>query len=139
MQAARSFAKKPLYRSSSCVPQTPVFFRYEATTQDAQDLVCGIDPMRHTKTPQTSMRVPAYLRWYDCNNRVLVWQSELISLDLTDPRYWQPVVVGIPLFPAQNPWVRFEVLAASQDRLVPLCTGFSSTPGGRSMVARRRI
>jgi len=124
MQAARSFAKKPLYRSSSCVPQTPVFFRYEATTQDAQDLVLWYRSDASHKNTATSNAVPAYLRWYDCNNRVLVWQSELISLDLTDPRYWQPVVVGIPLFPAQNPWVRFEVLAASQDRLVPLCTGF---------------
>jgi hypothetical protein len=124
MQAARSFAKKPLYRSSSFVPQMPIFFQYEPTTQDAQDLVLWYRSDASHKNTATSNAIPAYLRWFDCNDRVLVWQSELISLDLTDSRYWQPVVVGVPLFPAQNPWVRFEVLAASQEQLAPLCTGF---------------
>jgi hypothetical protein len=123
-KAAPASASERQHRFASTLPDTPIFFRHEPVEQHDQELVLWYRPDPARQGAAAGNRVRAYLRWFDHNGRILVWESEPVIFDLAEPRYWQPVVVRVPLSGRQKSWLRFEIVAAGPAQTVLLGTGF---------------
>jgi hypothetical protein len=123
-KAAQSPATAQRHRLAGPPLHTPIFFRYDPMQPPDPELVLWYRSDKPGGGAPVGNTVRAYLRWFDCHGRILVWQSEPVILDPAEPRYWQPVLVHIPVSARQNSWLRFDVLAASQDAIVPSATGF---------------
>lgn len=72
--------------------------------------------------PQTDT-VGVIVRWFTDQGWALVWDGEVLAVRSSEQRYWQPLVVALPLWPKQATYLRFEVRAAGARREL-LATGF---------------
>lgn len=102
-----------------------IYFRHDAVLRADADFYLwyycrGPQPDRDAP----SQRLAATVRWTAGGDRVLVWKSRRVYLELRSPGYWQPLRLDVPLLPRGARWIRFDLISDGGSSPDPLATGF---------------
>jgi GT2 family glycosyltransferase len=121
----KGLLEPPADAATDLIPDDrPIFFRYDPVRREDTDFILWYRAQQGSPEFR-ARRYPALLvRWYAHDGRVLVWDFPRKVLDLDEIGYWQPLLLEVPLWPGNCPWMRFELVGESGTGRIPVCTGF---------------
>jgi hypothetical protein len=113
-------------------PGAQLYFRYDPVWCRDSDFYlwyyCVAPQARDGAAPR---RQVAVARWWDQQGRCLVWRSHQIFFDLRASRFWQPILLQIPLATEDCRRVRFDIVTDAGPKSSPICTGLLFREHGR--------
>jgi hypothetical protein len=98
-----------------------ILFRHAPMVGAEEDFHLWYRPLRSAEHHRAAA---LRFRWYGPAGDVLLWEEAAHTVDLTDPRYWRPLLVPLPVSLAAVTYLRFDVVADRHAERVPVATGF---------------
>jgi glycosyltransferase involved in cell wall biosynthesis len=102
-----------------------LFFRYDPIFKPDSDFILWYrtDPSAGA-TGSVADVLAVRLRWFAADGRPLIWETERVVIELRETRYWQPLLVDVPLVPRGCTWLRYEIVAELGRARIPIAIGF---------------
>lgn len=112
-------------------PRGDVLIRYCPIARTDADFIIWyrLVPGSESAEPRTTA---LHVRWFDDQNRILMWEGNRNLLDLRRSDYWVPLLVESPMIPKASTYVRFEVVAGEHGGRRRIGVGYLCQPDAGS-------